>query len=319
MKDNFNEMNTLPTVQLFILSRDRVDYCRQTVESAVKQTYKNIEIIVSDNSEKDNVEEMLTREFPEVTVIRRKPTLPALEHFNTLIAEATAPLLVLFHDDDTLHSDYVSSMVDIIIRNSDVAAVGCNAYVTKGLNTTQEYFMGIFQGTLKINNPIDFLEPYLSLSLMCPAPFPGYMYRTHAIKNLTLEKNKGGKHADVSFLLSLISRASILWIDKCLFDYRYHAGSDSSKESIGDRLSWLRYICITYNMPPKSFPVMEYKYMYWFNWLSQSTHLLSLSSFLNLIYSRRARVAIMFIFCFSIRLACTKTYFWHRLLRAAIR
>ena len=319
MKDNFNDMEKLPAVQLFILSRDRLDYCRQTVESAVRQTYKNIEIIVSDNSEKDDVEEMLTSEFPEVTVIRRKPTLPALEHFNTLIAEATAPLLVLFHDDDTLHSDYVSSMVEIAIRNSDVAAVGCNAYVTKGVNTTQQHFMGLFQGNLKINNPIDFLEPYLSLSLVCPAPFPGYMYRTHAIKNFALEKKKGGKHSDVSFLLSIISTASILWIDKCLFDYRYHGGGDSSKESIPERLSWLRYICVTYNISPKSSLIMEYKYMYWFNWLSQRISLLSARTILNLINSRRSRIAIFFIFSFGMRLAFTKAYFWNRLLRKVIR
>ncbi len=315
MTHSTDGLGATPAVQLFILSRDRLDFCRETVASAVAQTYKNRQIIVSDNSEKDDVSEMLSREFPEVTVIRRKPALPALEHFNTLIGQATAPLMVLFHDDDVLEPKYVERMVILFDRYPNVAAIGSNAYIIRGRKLTREKFMGDFSGDKLIIKPFDILESYLSIETTAPAPFPGYMYRKSCIEKIKLEFEKGGKHADVSFLMEIINIKSILWVSDCLFRYRYHDGNDSSQESIGNRLSWLRYIYKTTGLSRKSRMVIDFKCIYWWRWLNQFGSLFSLNGFKLCIGSKKYRVGTHFLFFTIFRMILSRGGFWRRIFR----
>ncbi len=319
MTHSTDGLGPTPAVQLFILSRDRLDFCRETVASAVAQTYKNLQIIVSDNSEKEEVSEMLAREFPSVVLIRRKPSLPALSHFNKLIDEAVAPLMVLFHDDDILELDYVSKMVALLQKNLDVSAAGCNARIIRNNQLTRQRFMGDFKGNQFLRNEIDFLEPYLSLSLISPAPFPGYMYRTNIIKGLGLYFNDGGKHADVSFLASIISRAPILWTDECLFRYRFHENNDSNVELIADRLAWLRYLYRRIGIAPKSDIAIGYKYLYWLSWLKKENPRLGFFELFCILRSRRRTIGSRFVLAFSCRIAFTRISYWRRAFRLMAR
>jgi cellulose synthase/poly-beta-1,6-N-acetylglucosamine synthase-like glycosyltransferase len=302
-------------VQLFILSRDRLALCRRTVQSALAQTYSECEVVVSDNSEGPEVAHMLRQEFPNVRVIRRNPPLPSLSHFNRLIEEATAPLLVLFHDDDVLQPDYVACMVALFEQHPEVGAIGCNARILRGNTQTGIPFMGDFRGTAVLRKASELLEPYLSISLISPAPFPGYMYRTAMIQGLGLEADHGGKHADVSFLGKVLSRGPILWTGDCLFNYRFHQHNDSGKESVADRLSWLRYIYAVNGVHPKSHEVRDYKFMYWVKWLKQDST--PWRTILNV--RQRRRVARKFVLNWALRMASTRIDFWKRAWRVLRR
>lgn len=308
-----------PIVQLFILSRDRRDFCREAVASAVAQRYARCEVIVSDNSTGEDVAEMLSAEFPDVKLVRRRPNLTALSHFNRLIEEAHAPLMVMFHDDDVLEPDYVERMVGLLSKHSDVAAVGCNARAIRGKIMTREMLMGNFRGVRLIEKPVELLEPYLSLNLIDPAPFPGYMYRTEMIKGLMLDYRQGGKHSDVSFLCQVVARAPVLWTAECLFNYRIHDANDSRNESIADRLSWLRYIQKTTGLSRRSRAIMDYKFIYWRRWILQNS-MLSQKIGAPVISTRRKHAIVhRFVVFHGLRMAFTRLDFWLRTWRMLTR
>lgn len=311
--------DTGPIVQLFILSRDRRDFCREAVASAVAQRYARCEVIVSDNSVGEDVAEMLSAEFPDVKLVRRQPNLTALSHFNRLIEEAQAPLMVMFHDDDVLEPDYVERLVELLLQNPDVAAVGCNARAIRGRIKTQEVIMGNFRGVRLIERPVDLLEPYLSLSLIDPAPFPGYMYRTEIIKGLTLDCRQGGKHSDVSFLYQVVERAPILWTAECLFNYRIHDTNDSRNESIADRLSWLRYIQRATGLSRRSRAIMDCKFMYWRRWIMQNSMVLRRGGAFAITIRRRHSIVFRFLVFQGLSMAFTRLDFWLRTWRVLTR
>lgn len=301
-----------PLVYLYILSRDRKDFCREAVASAVAQDYKYCEVIVSDNSKGEDVAEMITKEFPNVRLVQRRPNLPALDHFNKLIEECQAPLMVLFHDDDVLESGYASRMVQHLKQHPHAAAMGCNANLIQGTRRTVEHLMGDFNGVLKLERPTDLVEPYMSLSLIDPAPFPGYMYRTHLIKGLRLNAEHGGKHSDVSFLCQVLAKAPIIWTDECLFGYRIHNGNDSRDESIPDRLSWLRYVQKNTGINRCSTPILDYKFIYWRRWLQQNSIGHQRQGRNPKTSSRRQSVGRLFVLSYGVRLALTRLDFWRR-------
>ena len=301
-----------PAVQLFILSRNRKSFCREAVMSALSQDYSNYEVIVSDNSADEDVAEMIKKEFPSVTLVRRRPCLPALGHFNRLIEEARAPYMVLFHDDDILESCYLSRMIRQFSQHSDIAAIGCNACLILDERRTPEPLMGNFKGICVIKRPIDLVKPYMGRSLVDPAPFPGYMYRTEKIKGLALNFDNGGKHSDVSFLCQMLTRSPILWIDECLFNYRIHGGNDSRHESIGDRLSWLRFIQRTTGVSRRSRAIVDYKFIYWRRWLQQNSAGHRWYEFWNATSNQRHSVVRIFVLSHGFRLALSRVDFWRR-------
>jgi hypothetical protein len=226
--------------------------------------------------------------------------------------------MVLFHDDDVLEPDYVSRMVQMFDDHPDISAAGCNARIIQGQKLTHRPFMGDFKDTRLLRQPIDLLEPYLSLSLTSPAPFPGYMYRTKVIRGLRLDRDNGGKHADVSFLSQVLARAPVLWTADCLFRYRFHDDNDSSHESIADRLSWLRHIYATTGVSPKSRAVMDYKFMYWWQWLRQTAPGTGWLALLKPTEKRRS-IALRFVLGWGMRIALTRVDFWRRSWRVLSR
>lgn len=301
----------MSNVQIYILSRDRLEFCRQAIQSALSQTYRDLEVIVSENSDNQEIANTLANDFKTIKVKRRNPTLPALTHFNCLIAEATAKFVVLFHDDDALESTYVERMISLFEQHPNLVAIGCNARIIRGNTKTKLPFMGAFSGSLHINEPLRLLKPYLSLDLTSPAPFPGYMYRTSAIKGLTLDKKNGGKHSDVAFLSTVLRKGSILWTSECLFNYRFHDGNDSNAESVPDRLRWLRYIYSEYAIHPKCRDVTEYKFIYWTKWLQQNNRRNASSTQSK----KRRKVVFFFVMRYALRIAVTRAVFWKRIWR----
>jgi glycosyltransferase involved in cell wall biosynthesis len=312
-----NYVNEL--VHLYILSCDRRDFCREAIASAVNQNYKNCEIIVSDNSMNDDVSAMVLAEFPMVKLIRRQPSMPALDHFNLLIEECHSPLVVFFHDDDVLEPNHTSRLVSLLASNQNMAGAASNAFVIRGAKKTRQMLMGDFKGIVTLNKPIDLIQFYLSLELNDPAPFPGYMYRTKCIKGLALDFDQGGKHADVSFLCKVLERAPIVWTSECLFNYRIHFNNDSRIESIGERLSLLRYVQKTTGLDKKSKLIIDFKFLYLRRWLLQNSIPLFKSDTANINNHSRKMVVQRFLITQGLRMIFTRVDFWRRVWRLLLR
>jgi len=258
------------SLQIYLLSRDRPFYLREALVSCLKQQCHDVEIVVSDNSEGSAVAEMIAKDFPLVKYVRRYPAIGAREHFRTVLEEVTADLFVMFHDDDLMLNDYVEVMRNAMSQDMELAAACPNALIMRGSRGTSELAIPESVGNTRIEKPEDMLRYYFSFSLMGVAPFPGYMYRRNKTQGLFLESKKGGKYADVSFLLEVVRRGPVLWMTAPLMYYRIHASNDSVTESVGERLRLLRYVYTTTSITPKSVLVAGYRYGYLMNWYFSS-------------------------------------------------
>lgn len=257
-------MNRAANLQIFLLSRDRPDYLREALRSALSQAGECIEVIVSDNSEREDVARMLAAEFPEVPCIRRYPPLGAFDHFRAVIDGATADLVVMFHDDDVLMDGYAQTLRRRLEADPSLVAVCCNAAILRGARITPELFAPGRDTILRA--PEDLLSAYFSLSLKGPAPFPGYMYRRDTIQGLCLDPRHGGKYSDVSFLLKVLRRGAVLWLGEPWMRYRLHGQNDSGTEAVGQRLRLLRYVYGSTAVARRSPLVAQYRYRYWTSW-----------------------------------------------------
>lgn len=292
------------SLQIFLLSRDRPDYLREALQSALAQSGERIEVIVSDNSEREEVARMLAAEFPGVRCIRRSPPLGAFDHFQAVINAATADLVVMFHDDDVLLDGYADALRGRLDADSSLTAACCNATILRGTRVTTECFAPAGRNDLHLREPEDLLSEYFSLSPKGPAPFPGYMYRRTMIQGLGLDPRHGGKYSDVSFLLKVLRRGPMLWLKAPLIRYRIHGHNDSATEAVGQRLRLLRYVYASTAVDRRSPLVAQYRYRYWTDWWRGASA--------SQQQPWRRHVVRRFLIASTISYALTRTTLWRR-------
>jgi glycosyltransferase involved in cell wall biosynthesis len=226
---------------IYILCHNRPDYARQAISSVLSQTCRTFTLIVSDNSSNDNVELMVRNKFPNVRYIRRLPMLEPLEHFNYCIDEVRSEYFCLFHDDDVMSPHFVDVMLKNMYEHPAAIAFGCNAVMEKFDKPEPRTCFRSFRKHELITTPRNLARRYFSRAQSGFAPFPGYVYNRRLVGEQRLPI-KGGKYADVAWLLSIVQMGTIVWVNKPLMTYRLHEGNDGNIESLRDRLRLLGYL-----------------------------------------------------------------------------
>ncbi|HEY0819977.1 MAG TPA: glycosyltransferase family 2 protein [Rhizobacter sp.] len=227
------------TLQLYILCYNRAELARQAIQSALAQTDRRFQLVISDNSTDGRTKAMVEAEFPQVEYRFRSPHLKALDHFNLCLREATATHVCLFHDDDLLAPTYAERVMQVLARHPEVAAIGVNAWIDEDGRPRRLSF--VTRGTEHLVRDAGQLAAhYFSRYQIGIAPFPGYVYARAAIEGLRFDPAEG-KYSDVSWLLRVVERGAMVWIVEPLMTYRLHATNDSRHESIADRLRLLAF------------------------------------------------------------------------------
>ena len=288
-------------IQVYILSRNRPDYLRVALDSVLKQNHSLIkfEIIVSDNSDNDDVCKMIDEDYAKKNIkyIRRSGITSHMGHTQLVVSELNSEYSVIFHDDDILHPDYMSVMSSFL-NKSDVVAVGCNGMNfkdnvldSKNVRDSNRLRIRNVSSSIKFNTEKDFLERYLPGNGGA-APFPSYMYRTKYLKEIMLKfpfrigRPGEPSTADVLMLSSLLKYGTIAWIEKSLIYYRVHASNLTNIESIPERLALLNYMKKK-GMEKNSTKLILFRIMFWINCILQKGSIL-----LNITH-RRYRVIVL--------------------------
>jgi len=227
-------------LDIFLLCHNRPEFAKAAIQSILNQRAGGFQLTVSDNSSDDRVARMVQENFPAVR-IKHRNNLPSLVHFNTCISEAQTGYFCLFHDDDLMGADYVSEMRLASKRFPEAVAIGANAWVVNLEKGTRATSIRAFGSHQVIASAQDLFRRYFGRYQTGIAPFPGYIYRTAMAGTERIPVN-GGKYADVSWLLRLVSLGPVVWWNKPLMDYHLHGSNDGLQESRRDRLNFLGFI-----------------------------------------------------------------------------
>lgn len=285
----------------------------ETLRSVIEASNSEVEIVVSDNSVGDSIQEIVKTNYPATIYTRRTPPLDAAGHFNVILQEATAQYLVMFHDDDRLMPNYVQVMLGFMESNPNVAAAACNARVLSGNRETERTFMPKVDGFRLIHRSDDFFESYLRIGIDggSIAPFPGYIYRRAMLQGIVLSPKEAGKYSDVSFLSKLLAKGALAWVYKPLMWYRFHDNNDSGSVSITAAFALLRYMLANSEISRKSVAARDYRFKMWAHWWVGQLKKQGLGVF----GQRVGRIVFRFLAASAVRLAFTRLTFWKLLSR----
>ncbi len=109
--------NGRPLVSIAIPTYNRAEtYLRPCLEGALRQTYPNLEIIVSDNGSRDGTEALVTSfADPRIRYYRQSQNVPPNDNFNFCLQQAQGSYFHLLLDDELVDADFV----EVCMRAAD--------------------------------------------------------------------------------------------------------------------------------------------------------------------------------------------------------
>lgn len=133
-------MNTPPLVSICIPTYNRAGIIRQTIESALQQTYKNIEVLVVDNASTDNTPEIIqTFSDPRLKFFPNKENTGIFGNFNRCIDLAKGQYIHILHSDDYIDPSFTQTCVHFFEEHPDVSLTFTSARFTSEDNRKEIY------------------------------------------------------------------------------------------------------------------------------------------------------------------------------------
>jgi glycosyltransferase involved in cell wall biosynthesis len=226
-----------PLITIAIPTFNRASLLKNCIRSALSQTYRRFEILVSDNASTDDTAEVL-RQFCDqrLRVIRQKTNMGLLPNWNACLAEARGEYIVFVSDDDRIAPWMLQhcvalieqgSQVPVILTLTDIQISGSER-LTSAI-PSRKFDTGVWRGTDLL---VECLKENI-VAVMC-----SIMIRTDALRAVGgFPANLPNFGADMAAWASLMMNGKAGFINKACSIYSVHEASETSKLALVERLN----------------------------------------------------------------------------------
>ena len=109
-------------IEVFILTRNRQELVKYSIESILNQTHK-VKLTVVDNASTDGTEtyvKQLMESYSDLNYYKQPELIPFGENLKTAQNMAQADYVMFFHDDDILHPQYIEFAYKLVNKYNNV-------------------------------------------------------------------------------------------------------------------------------------------------------------------------------------------------------
>jgi glycosyltransferase involved in cell wall biosynthesis len=225
-----------PLVSVGIPTYERLDGLRNALQCITGQTYRNLEIIVSDNATTGtDTDEMMAGVVSNDTRVRyhkQRENVGAAANFAFVLAQATGKYFLWAADDDLCEADFIEKIVRTMEAQPDIVLCGCD------VKAVDEYDRLLQVHQLETIRPQADWKRARKLFYRYPTSnifvcIYG-IYRTDALRGCGLDIMKGWKSLltnwEVPFLAKLSGWGRIAAVPEILKTYRVQSRSVYNRE-----------------------------------------------------------------------------------------
>ncbi|HDR7386015.1 TPA: glycosyltransferase [Bacillus toyonensis] len=120
-------INTYPLVSILIPTYNRPHYFQLALDSALAQTYPNIEIIIGDDSTDNKTQELIKQSYlpiyKNIVYIQNSVSLGQFQNGLLLFEKASGNYINYLMDDDLLHPDKIQKMMNLFLTDNSLSLV----------------------------------------------------------------------------------------------------------------------------------------------------------------------------------------------------
>lgn len=217
-----------------VITYNRPELLKQAIGSVLRQSYKNFELIISNDYLKVPVtqEALGIENEPRLKIINQASNLGEIKNMNYLLEIAQGEWFVWLADDDLLHPEFLMIASNAILEGQDKSLVG---FFSNFLAASSPD--GIFPRPIKpieynyIDSP-NFINDYTSRKKSLVGCYGIVRVDTlRKIGGMPSLGNSFGPYSDTIVPILLVEQGSLCWIDEPLVFLRTHADSLSCKSA----------------------------------------------------------------------------------------
>jgi glycosyltransferase involved in cell wall biosynthesis len=215
-------------ITVCIMSYNRPQYLREALLSVLNQTQKPKEIVIYDNGSEETVykavADLLTN---NVKFIGADANQGAIWNFQSAIAATVTKYIMLFHDDDILHENFLVTQVSILENDKLIALSSNGCTIDSSGFKMNALLMSFFKKRpLEIYSTSgDVAIKYANNSCI---PLSPTIYETCALKKVKIQK-EFDKVLDAVLMCDLAELGLVGCNTTPLYDCRVHEGQDSKQ------------------------------------------------------------------------------------------
>ncbi|MDU4659515.1 MAG: glycosyltransferase, partial [Clostridium butyricum] len=231
-----------PLVSILIPTYNRPEYFKLALDSVINQTYKNIEIIIGDDSTNNETEELVFNEYlnkyDNIKYYHNEKNIGQFDNDLKLMKLANGKYINFLMDDDLFKYNKIEKMMNYFINdfNEEISLVTSHRAV---INENSKYG-GIFGETDLIFNKDVVLTGEESANFLLQNNF-NYIGEptTVLFRKCKLTESFGilngiryGCNVDIASWLNLLSNGNMVFINECLSFFRRFEGQQSATDKM---------------------------------------------------------------------------------------
>ena len=219
-------------LEVFILTCNRSALLRETLQSVCAQAAEGFKIVILDNASMDNtrvVFEEFRALYPnrEIEFCSTAENIGAIANLNRAKSLAEREWLMLFHDDDLMHPDYIQTIM-ALLQKTPGAVMGGSTYIP--LKNPENSNWRKLSSIAYFCEVKDFAAVLFSRVSHC---FSSAVYKTEVFRGAEFEEAKYGKICDRPFMLKIAEEGVSIILQDHYIRYRTHEGQDTSNMDSG--------------------------------------------------------------------------------------
>ncbi len=235
--------NQIFKLTVFIATYNRYDLFIKALDSVLKQSYTDFQIIILDNNSTDiRYKNLVSLSSDKIKYIKQDKNIGSIGILNFAIMYAQTEYFMVFHDDDIMHKEMLKLQMELIESRPEISAVSCRAHLINYNGKILSNKRFIPTKKLKIYQGKQYIQAYFKNrhDILCPS----VIFRTNFIKTFNHKFTfEAGPAADQLLWFDILkSNGKILVNNNRLFYYRIHKYQDSGLNSLTMHLDLLIYL-----------------------------------------------------------------------------
>ena len=208
-------------------------YVEEQIDSILKQTYKNIKLVISDDCSKDNTRKILQKyekEDERVEVYYQEKNLGCIKNFEFLLSKVQSEIFMFSDQDDVWLPEKIEKTYEKMQKEQADLVFGDLEVVDKNLNTIYKSYNDFMKLSDKIKKTINTKEFSYLYNLVTGCTM---MVKSKWIKefNPLPEKNKYVLHDHwISLIISL--NGKVAYVPEKYIKYRQHGDNEVGVDKI---------------------------------------------------------------------------------------
>lgn len=224
----------LPLVSILIPTYNRPEYFQLALESALNQTYQNIEIIVGDDSTNDDTEELMTKSYlntyQNIKYYHNETNLGQFDNDIKLFNMSQGQFINYLMDDDLFESTKIEKMIQYFLEDTKKEIKLVTSYrklidENGAILKDQEFNKCLFDDDIIVKG-VSLGDFVIKLNYNCIGEPTTVLFRKADLKEMfgTFDGRKYGCNVDVATWLNLLSIGKAVYLIEPLSYFRIHNG-----------------------------------------------------------------------------------------------